>query len=125
MLLASLYLIAILVATFLLLRGSAFAIKYLEQWSSEARPHVFPRPSRCSRCGQHLGRMSRLRTFNQWVLGGWTCPGCGSEFDQLDRILIARAWNAHLRDSKARMRREDLIETARDGKSPVQKLFDE
>ncbi|HKP70697.1 MAG TPA: hypothetical protein VJV05_15525 [Pyrinomonadaceae bacterium] len=125
MLFAIIALILAFIVTILAIRGTVFLLKYTAAWMTDRRPEVFPRPTRCPRCTQSIGRFERLRSFREVVLGGWTCPGCGSEFDQLDNALVARAWNAHLRDAKNRLRLEDQLEAAHDTRSPVEKLLDD
>ena len=110
----------------LLIRWTIFFMKYTAEWiNTGQRPDVFPRPHRCPRCEARVASRHKLRSLREAILGGWTCPGCGSVFDQLDRALVARAWNAHLRDSRVRLRREHSRELSEDSRSPVQKLIDE
>ncbi len=117
--------VIVLVSGWLLIRGIFFLLKYSEQWINHARPKVFPRPRECPRCEQPIGRFERLNSVRELLLGGWTCPKCGSEFDQLDNIRIARAWNAHLRDLSKRSRRADIDRGRKDGRTPVERLIDE
>ena len=125
MLLTILVFLAALVALALLIRSTVFLVKYTQEWIGNARPEVFPRPTRCPRCHQRLGRFERMRTFAEVLFGGWSCPGCGSEFDQLDNIRLARAWNAHLRDAKKRLRTEGHHRSMEDDRTPVERLIDE
>ena len=125
MLLIIVALVGSLILVGLILRGGMFLLKYSEQWANHARPRVFPRPTECPRCEQPVGRFERLRSFSELVLGGWTCPRCGSEFDQLDNIRLARAWNANLRDLEQRATNEKSIRSSDDTATPVQKLFED
>jgi len=121
-------LIALLLGTFaalLVLRGTIFLVMYSERWMTYGRPKVFPRPRKCPRCDNRIGRFDRPRSLRQLLLGGWSCRACGSEFDQLNNCRIARAWNAHLRDLTDRSEREAVLEASRDPRSPVQKVIDE
>ena len=125
MLLTIIVFFAVMVAAVLLIRSMLFSFKYLGEWIRNSRPSVFPRPNRCPRCEREITRFDRMRSFRNIVLGGWSCPGCGSEFDQLDYIQIARAWNAHLHDFEKRDRKKELENSKSDDRTPVQRLLDE
>ena len=125
MLLTVIAFIAAMVAAIVVMRGTVFLVKYLREWMRNSRPEIFARASRCPRCDQRLRAFERLRSLRGIVLGGWTCPGCGSEFDQFDSIQVAHAWNANLRDFKKRARTKELTDSIEDGRSPVQRLFDD
>ena len=106
-------------------RGSVFSLMYVGQWIRYRRPNIFPRPTVCPRCELPRGRFQSPKSLKEVVLGGWTCRGCGSEFDPLDNIRIARAWNAHLRDNETRSLKARGDEATRDERSPVELLFEE
>ena len=125
MLLLLIAIVSAIVAGVLLVRGTLFMIKYSEEWIKNGRPTVFPRPKRCPRCDRRIRRSERMRSFTEVFLGGWSCPGCGSEFDQLDNVRVARAWNASLRDLKKREREVRLLNRATDDRTPVERLFDD
>lgn len=126
MFLTLLALVLLVLVTLIIVRGSAFVIKYSEAWAKQGkRPKVLPRPSKCPRCGQRLRRFERILGIRNLVVGGWTCPGCGSEFDLLDNVKTAHAWNASLRDAETRRKAEIRRERENDGRTPVQKLFDD
>ena len=121
-----LFFVLALIASWVLIRGTVFWIKYSEEWIRNSRwPSVFPRLVDCPRCERPIGRLARSRSFREVLLGGWTCPKCGSEFDQLDNIRIARAWNAHLRDFEQRSLNEAAVRDRNDKRSPVERLFEE
>lgn len=100
--------VSVLSVLWLLIRGTSFGLNYWKEYLNGAQPSVFPRPRECSRCDGALPLFTRLRSFREFLLGGWTCPTCESEFDQLGNIRVARAWNANLRDLKARTKRKKM-----------------
>src|SRR5690348_4910635 len=112
----------------LFIRGTVFAVKYFEHRVRGNRSPVFPLPRECSRYEAAFGRFSSLMSFREFVLVGWTCPTCGSEFDQLGNVTRARAWGANLRDLKNRGRiskRADSADSNDSQKSPIERLFED
>src|SRR5215218_1053009 len=118
------FLVTILLV-FMAFRGLVFSLMYVGQWIRYRRPKIFPRPSICPRCELPLGRFQSPKSLKEFFLGGWTCRKCGSEFDQLDNIRIARAWNAHLRDNESRSLEARIDEAVGDDRSPVERMFEE
>ena len=114
-----------LIGVLLVIRTSAFLLTYFGQWIRDRRPKLVPRPRECPRCAQPVGRFERTNSFAKVLLGGWACPRCGSEFDQLNNIRIARAWNANLRDLELRSAQEAKASRRDDDRSPVQRMLDE
>lgn len=125
MLLVILVLIVGAVAAVLLLRGTILLVMYLVARLRNSRGDILLSPSQCSRCDRPIGRFEGVRTFHELLLGGWTCPGCGSEFDQLGDVRVARSINAHLRDRRDRADREALRDSMADDRTPVEKLFED
>ena len=106
-------------------RGTVFLAVYFREWWRDSRPKVFPRPAFCPRCERPIVKFGRLRSFQQLLFGGWSCVGCGSEFDQLDKVRVARAWNAHLIDHDRRSRSDEEISKRNDSRTPVERLIDD
>jgi ribosomal protein S27AE len=117
--------VLVLATSLLVTRSSMFLLMYFGQWFKGGRPKVFPRPRECPRCGQPVGRFERINSIAKVLLGGWACPRCGSEFDQLNNTRIARAWNANLRDLEERSALEAKESRREDSRSPVQRMLDE
>lgn len=118
-------LICLIVAGWLLIRGAVFSIKYLVYKARGNRSPVFPLPSECCRCDQPLPYFSNLMSFRHVVLGGWACPSCGSEFDQLGNVKKARAWGANIRDLKKRRGTRKVRRVEDEQKSPIERVFEE
>jgi hypothetical protein len=47
---------------------------------------VLPR-RKCPKCKERLPRLRVPTSGRQFVHGGWTCPGCGTELDRLGRKI--------------------------------------
>lgn len=86
----------------LALRFVAFAIKYSEQAAKGSRPKLLAWNRYCPRCEQTVKRFDRVFSVKELLFGGWTCPQCGTEFDQVNEVRIARSIDAHLRDPVSR-----------------------
>ncbi len=42
---------------------------------------------RCPKCRERLPRLRVPTSGRQFLQGGWTCPGCGSELDRQGRVI--------------------------------------
>lgn len=109
----------------LLLRSIIYLVKFSDDWAKGNRPNFLTSRLTCERCETRVSRGERIRSFREYFLGGWTCPNCGSEYDQIDNLRFARSHDEHLRDLKKRDSKKRKVETLNDGKSRVQRLIDE
>ena len=115
----------VLIGLWLLIRGVGYSLKYFEVRARGVTLGPFGRNSRCSRCDRSIPFFSRRRSVRELVFGGWTCPKCGSEIDQLGIVRLARARDEHLRDFSKRDRVKQIVEEAKDGRSPIERVIDE
>jgi hypothetical protein len=122
MLFALLITLLFVITTWILIRVGFHLFRYAEQMARGNSPILFRSVKTCERCNTELPRFSKKVSAKQLFIGGWTCPHCGSEFDQLNNVTVARAFGAHLRDSKTP--RLDRTENWND-KSPIERVFDE
>jgi hypothetical protein len=115
----------IALAAWLLLRGAVYLLKFSEEFVKGNRPSFLSRIQNCPRCEAKLKPFTRKVSFKQLLFGGWTCPECGSEFDQMNNVRVARAFDAHLMDFRARKRHGKSLPGASDDKSPIERVFEE
>lgn len=118
-----LLLLVLLVVVWILIRSLSVGIKYYEETVKGERPTNFFSPKPCERCGKLTSWTARLTSFRQSLLGGWTCPACGSEYDQVGNLRIARSLDAHLRDARTRSKKRKTLRI--DESTPVEKVIDE
>lgn len=107
------------------LRGLVHLISYTNAVAKGGRPDFFPNTSYCDRCEKNIPRTKRLKSFQDRIFGGWACPKCGSEFDTLGNVRVARSHDGHLRDSRRRARRKKIAILSEDNKTPLERLIDE
>lgn len=121
---SALQILLIFVGLLVLLRLSIFGIKYSEQAIRGFRPKVLSWNRFCTRCEQEIGRFECVFSVKELLLGGWSCPRCGSEFDQVNELRIPHSIDAHLRDPVARShgRKRRSLQS---GKSPVERIIEE
>lgn len=117
--------IAFALGLWAVLRGLMHLISYTNAVAKGGRPKLFPNTSYCERCEKDIPRTKRLKSLNDRVFGGWACPKCGSEYDTLGNVRVARSHDGHLRDSRRRAKRKRIPVLSEDNKTPVERLIDE
>lgn len=114
-----------LICLIVLVRLIVQTLRYSEYRMKGENIAFFDTSTKCVRCETPVSVTTVRRTPKQVLFGGWSCPRCGSEFDQLGTIRVARSYDAHLRDIKRREEAFEFPTSNEDGLSPVQRLLDE
>ena len=118
-----LLLLVSLVLVWILIRSTLIALKYYEATLKGERPGNIFAVKACERCGKFTSWTARLTSCKEFLLGGWTCPRCMSEYDQIGNVLVARSLDAHLRDAKSRSKTRKRL--SNDDRSPIEKVIDQ
>lgn len=125
MILALIEAVGFVLLVWAIIRAVSVLIKYSNELAKGNRPSLFPRTIDCERCDKQIAKSKRLKSFRDYLFGGWACPNCGSEYDQLNNLRIARAHDGHLRDSRRRARHLRVNVATPDDRTPVERLIDE
>gem|GEM_PF-5570626 len=114
-----------ILSTWVMLRLVIYFIKWSEERTKGNDLPFIARDRFCARCDRKVARSKRLISWNEIIFGGWSCPYCGSEYDQVGQLSFARADVAHLRGSRNHQHIPDTVLDHVNDKTPVERLIDE
>ncbi|MBK6751289.1 MAG: hypothetical protein IPG67_15155 [Acidobacteria bacterium] len=107
------------------IRVLAHLSAYSNERAKGSRPAIFPKTSFCERCEKNIPRTKRLKSVGDHLFGGWACPKCGSEYDLLGNVRVARSHDGHLRDSQRRAKRKRKTDVSFHAETPTGRSIDE